>query len=131
MSHRLFRPLVLSSAVLLEACGGSQSASESTPDRRAASNDTSGSEEPTSDASEPSEIASVDAEAQAAVRDVRTCEPGWPTTKGASLLGTFQVVRDGLRYGCRNGDSSPEAPDLELCCVLGSESGSPTAEPAS
>ena len=96
MRHRLFCSLVLSSSVLLDGCA---TAHAFAPD-------------PSSDAGVGD---AAPATSDAALSDPRACEPGWPTTKGI-----FEVVRDGLRYGCRVAEgSTPDAPDLERCCVVG------------
>lgn len=108
MSHRLFHTLVLSSAVLLEACGGSSATSESSSSSGTSSNDTSGSEETSSDTSN-TQVATLNAEMQAAVRDARACEEGWPTTKGA------RYVSDATSsYAC-----STLGSETMVCCVSG------------
>lgn len=109
MSHRLFHTLVLSSAVLLEACGGSSGTSEPTSSGTATNEDTSGSEQAATDTSNATQVAALDAEMQAAVRDARACENGWPTTKGARFTSDATNT-----YAC----SSLGSQTL-VCCVSG------------
>ena len=87
MTHRLLHSLVFSSAALLGGCGAAHATSAgdvpSAPD--------AGSDAP----------------------DVRTCEPGWPTTKGQ-----FRVDLDGVAYSCAHPVEPGVPPDLTMCCVI-------------
>ena len=134
MRHRLLHSLVFSSSFLLDACASTHAsplgdaglpgdggpaagdAGSSLGDAAAASDAFLAPDEPDA-ALEPDAFAEPDAAAEpdaGAFVDPRACEPGWPTTKGI-----FHVIQNGLVYGCRHGVTSPETPDVELCCIVG------------
>ncbi len=97
MQHRLFHTLVISSSMLLEACASTHGSAM--PDASM----------PTDAPTTPDAFVSPDA-------DPRTCEPGWPTTKG-----NFSHTQAGLAYNCPSGarDGFDGPVDLTRCCISG------------
>ncbi|MFO0628198.1 MAG: hypothetical protein U0325_21675 [Polyangiales bacterium] len=115
MHHRLFHTLVLSSASLIVGCASAPRPAATTVASTAPAQAEAPAPAPTTapavaeapapdDTPAPAPRRDVSAlsaeELQTVLRDVRTCSPGWPTTKGASLFPPQAVSRNGHTYAC-------------------------------
>lgn len=93
MNHRLFHTLVLSGAALVEACASAPAPAAAAPEATAQPAEPAGTAAPADAAPSADEV-------HAMVADARACEPGWPTTKSASLYPPQRVALNGRTYAC-------------------------------
>lgn len=135
MSHRLFHTLVLSSAVLVEACAarepvatqqpvtatsGSDSATAPAPESRvaAAAPTTPAPESGTTTNAHSREAPTADPVIAAALANARACgDVGWPTTKSASLHAP-SPANDPRQFICLTADGQRRHPNTPRCCVV-------------
>jgi hypothetical protein len=113
MTHRLLHTLVVSSTLLLDACGSASTASTASPST--ASSTSSSSPSPSESGGGEAASASNEETAPAVAAEgsasgaLALCEPGWPTTKGASC----SVDASGITVCC----SSFVPPAGAHCCA--------------